>query len=362
MATPIPAFNFTANDLTVNFIDTTIGDVNTYLWEFGFSVMGVPQTSNLKNPTGIVFPSQAVYNIKLTATNGDGVAVYEFPISLWAGPGINLTISELVAGEFPGGMSVSPMYYSQLVRKWQLYLQDSQGISNADVFNESKWTPLGNVLIAKLVVYDLILIAQRNVITSMSSSGHSSILPASPIQLLTDFSIHLEYPVALNIISLLVNGATIAGPVSAIHNDSEMIDWLNTLNLGSFQLVGNAITTIGNSNIFTKIIYSTISNAQQLEVLFTAANQRLSAQTTNTSTSNFTGIQGPVKKITTGPSDVEWVDLSTYWANLLKNGILLNVESELCMLGYKLGIRLWFCPPRKNTKVFIVGRKPPVNC
>lgn len=155
-----------------------------------------------------------------------------------------MTIKELVLAECPGNiLPVPDIYYDELQKKWQLFLQSSLNISDTDVNDETKWPPLANYLIAKLIIWDFILIAQRKSISN--SSGNS---------------------------------------------------------------------------------------------------------------------KGPVKKIQTGPSIVEWADLSSYWASIAKSGIVDNIREEMCMFAIKLGIRLYLCPNIKKTKIFIIGKKPKNKC
>lgn len=367
MSKPIPSFNFNANGLTVDFNNTTSGIVTTYLWDFGFKVATVEQTSALANPLGIVFPSGGKYTISLAATNADGTNVYSFDIILASTPTLHLTISELVLAELPQGLPVSLTYYSEVIKKWQLFLQKSQLIADADVFNEIKWPPLANVLIAKLVVYDLILMITRNLITQMSIIGLNNLSTT----LVTDFSITLDLTYPLYIQSVTINSIAIAGPAGAISTLQGVTDWLNTLGKGVFQLTsGGQIVSLGNNNIITILSYKlNPADAAPVQVLFSQTNQRISNSLLNTNTSATFNSKGPVKRIETGPANAEWFDLSVYWANLLRSSskslitgqdgsIMGQIKEEICALAVKMGIQLYICKRLKTTNLFQIGKKP----
>lgn len=357
MSKPTPYFTFVANGLQVQFTNQTTGVVTGYLWDFGFTLASVPQTSTDANPS-ITFPNAGVFTVGLSATNVEGTNVFNFAIVVSNIPNLNSTISELVLGEFPGGLSITANYYNQLVRKWQLYLQASQKISDLDVFDETKWPPMANVLIAKLIVYDLILIAQRSLMTSTSSRGGSS----GSFVLLSDYSITLPIVDPITIQSLIINDLVVLGPVTSFTTLEQIKDWLNTLNMGTWVTSGPDILSFGNKNSFSKLTYNVTGDAQAVEVLFTQSNQRISTAAANNTTSGASGIRGAVKSIETGPSKAEWFDMSNFWANIMKNGVLDNSIQEICMFAMQIGVQLYFCPQRKRTKVFIVGHKPSGRC
>jgi PKD repeat protein len=74
--TPIaPTASFTVNDTSacegqaLNFTDFSIGPPTSWEWSFPG---GTPSTSNLQNPTGIVYSTVGTYDVTLTATNQTG--------------------------------------------------------------------------------------------------------------------------------------------------------------------------------------------------------------------------------------------------------------------------------------------------
>lgn len=58
------------------------------------------------------------------------------------------------------------------------------------------------------------------------------------------------------------------------------------------------------------------------------------------------GINNPIKKIVTGPSEAEWFNSSEFWTDIFKKGGLFDALSfSCCNLASRLRIRLPFCPP-----------------
>ena len=70
-----PVTDFSANTSSVcagssiTFTNLTTGDVDTYAWQF---FGGSPATSSAINPGAITYNTPGTYNVRLTATNGDG--------------------------------------------------------------------------------------------------------------------------------------------------------------------------------------------------------------------------------------------------------------------------------------------------
>jgi hypothetical protein len=354
MPKPIPYFNFSAKGLVVDFYNkTTNTPIDSSLWDFGFSIGGIQQTSTQNNPTGIIFPNEGPYSITLSCTNSEGTGTFTFVIYLSNVPNLNISISEMLMMELPAGVSISDIYYSQLIRKWQLYLQAPLSISGTDVFDENKWPPLANILIGKLLVYDLLLLASKNLMTS-SFVGSGSI-PSNTV-LLTDYSITIDFHDPINISSIKINSVEIPGPSESITDNPSMVNWLNTLAKGTFEVSGNDIISNGNSNAISILTYSYQGDAGVVQVLFKQSNQRISS-ISNTNTTGATSTTKQVKRIETGPSNAEWFDMSAYWSNIFKSGIINNIKEEICMFAGRLKVRLYFCKKLKSTKIFIVGHK-----
>lgn len=72
----LPKASFTANNLTVNFVDTSCGATN-WLWDFGDGV-----TSTIQNPTH-TYNVSGTFNVKLTVGNNAGTNSVVVPIQLF---------------------------------------------------------------------------------------------------------------------------------------------------------------------------------------------------------------------------------------------------------------------------------------
>lgn len=173
MAKPIISFSFTANNLIVIFRPLAIGNVDSWAWDFGASA--TPQTSTAQFPPAITFNAVGQYPIQLSATNADGTSTLINSIIVLDTPGLNLSILSLIKFSVPPGFELEEMLMEQEIKKWQLYLQPTLDpkILDADVFDESKWPPLANILISKLVIYDLILRAASLSITAANVQNNT---------------------------------------------------------------------------------------------------------------------------------------------------------------------------------------------
>jgi PKD repeat protein len=235
---PVASFIFNATGLSVKFTDRSSGSPTAWLWDFGDTT-----SSALQDPPLHVFPADGVYVVSLKASNVDGENTKTLSLTITLEPGLNYSVKDLVTCDLPAGISFDTNCFGQSLRKWQLFLQPFAGIHDADVFNESKWPPLWNVLLAKLLVYDQIIKAASTAMVTLQTSAASQTAE------------------------------------------------------------GGIVTT-----------------------------------------------KGPIKKIETGPSNVEWYDGSAYWTNMLKGssganqgGVLGMIQSDLCVFARRLGVRLPMC-------------------
>lgn len=150
MAKPVALFDFKANGLSVNFYDKSSNSPTTWQWAFG----GGQAQSNIQNPVNIGYFTPGVYTVTLTASNADGADIFKYDIVLSSTPGMNSTIAEMINEWLLPG-SVTPIQLSQLIRKWQLYIQPMvPSVSVADTFDESKWPSMVNLLISQVILVD----------------------------------------------------------------------------------------------------------------------------------------------------------------------------------------------------------------
>lgn len=173
MAKPVAYFGYSKSGLTVNFINTSLNNPTSYLWDFGDG-----NTSTEKSPSH-TYNEMGFFTVKLVATNADGSSE---PLVLTIGASdvndmLNASILELIDHYMPSSLSgeVNASEKISLVQKWQLYLQPlvyiPYEVSEVDTYNEFKWPGLVNSLIAQLVSYDIILQGANQFLSSSGSMG-----------------------------------------------------------------------------------------------------------------------------------------------------------------------------------------------
>lgn len=88
--------------------------------------------------------------------------------------GITASLGIYIQDEKPVNLIITQDKQNNRVRYWRHYLQTliDPNILDADLDDESKWPFLVNVLMAKLVIYDCILLEYKNLaVTATGSSG-----------------------------------------------------------------------------------------------------------------------------------------------------------------------------------------------
>lgn len=180
MAVINPTFDFDGSGLVLNFYNTTQG-ATTFNWNFGFE----GGTSTDENPSGIIFPVDGVYKITYGATTPDGSGITNLSLVITADSRINLTIREMVKYDAPSEINIDTIQYSQSIRSWQERIQPVLvppfAVLPEDTFNEAKWPSLANQLIAKLVIYDIILAKARKLaMTAIGGKGALKAIETGP--------------------------------------------------------------------------------------------------------------------------------------------------------------------------------------
>ena len=144
----------TISGLSVSFTDRSVGVISSWSWDFGDS-----QTSTNQHPTH-VYAAQGNYFVTLTVVAGapdTGTSSLRQQIVLYANGGIGYSIEQMIANQMPSGVSYNVNAIDTGIKEWQLYLQAAAGILDADVYDQTKWPILYNMLIAKLVIWNLII-------------------------------------------------------------------------------------------------------------------------------------------------------------------------------------------------------------
>lgn len=370
MANPVSSYSFTQAGLSVTFKDTsTNGPINTWLWDFGFMIGGVPQTSSLQNPAELTFPQGGLFNVSLTVTGNSGSNQYTSILYISLTPSLNYPIIELVLAELPSGISINTNNFNQILRKWQLFYQPAFSIADADVFDETKYPPLANVLIAKLIIYDFIMKGAQNLITSMgvvTANGGITSLPTTNTLLAGDFSLSFDFSqltadsINLTVLSILVNSQTINGPSGFLNTSDVFLAWINSLGIGIFTYANGIISSISNTNALELMNYQLSTDPSPSQVSFAVTNQKVITQNSQSGAgSGGSGSgRGPVKTIKTGPSEAEWYDGSIFWSNLFKtDGIVDNLKQDICIFSRRVHVVLPFCKKYKTTALPIVSNR-----
>lgn len=168
MAIPVANFTFITNSLSIFLKDKSTENPTTWSWEFGDG-----NVSNVQNPTH-TYAADGDYTVSLVATNADGASeAYEYAVSV--NEANDISIDEIISFELPASITLDQNTKNYLIKKWRLCLQAAFSILDEYLGDESKYSQLQNILIAKLVVYDLIIAeARKYMASSLNGGGNSS--------------------------------------------------------------------------------------------------------------------------------------------------------------------------------------------
>lgn len=180
MAAPIASFTLLPTGLSVQFTDLSTNVPTSWLWDFG----ELP-TQTVQNPLHI-YSVSGQFTVTLTATNAGGSSQVTKTINISTSPVIPLSISDTVNCKIPASIKIDELCKFNYIRYWQLFLQIlvDPTISDANVFDETAWTPLANMLIAELVAYQLIqdTVSQSTASSSSSSTGGQKKIKTGPAE------------------------------------------------------------------------------------------------------------------------------------------------------------------------------------
>lgn len=178
MAAPIANFSFIPNpsnplEITFQGLPSSNGEpIISWLWDFGDTNTS---TNQVQTHT---YTTPGIFLISLTVTNADGSDIIINYIVITNTPNIIDSIITMVECKVPPAFRDLPCIYDY-IRKWQLYLQPQVNtipIPDSDVFIESSWPPLFNVLIAELTVYEVIMarLAAFTIAGNVSGNGSTT--------------------------------------------------------------------------------------------------------------------------------------------------------------------------------------------
>lgn len=364
MAKPICYFTFNINDLSVQFSDRSSGINLVYAWDFGFKVGDDEVVSNQRNPLQ-AFPAYGVYFVSLKVSNTDGYDIYFYSITIGEQPSLFTSVLELVNGELPGGLALELNTTKQLLQKWQLFFQGATGLSNTDVYNETKYGPMWNVLISKLILRDLMLrTLNQAVLSPLQTKPNYQGIETEAITISDYERVFNAASVftggTMTIAALTINGFSYTHG-SAIVNLSDLLTYLNSLSKGIFiyDEGQHKLQSLGNPHIITVFNYVSTNLGGQ-NGSFTSLNERVVPISgfVESGDSNSTG-KGPLKRIETGPSNAEWFDASIFWKNLFdqgrgdqNSGFMGALKQDICMYAYKVEVHLSICTQIKTPVMF----------
>jgi PKD repeat protein len=167
MAIPVANFTFITNGLTAFFQDSSTETPTSWLWDFGDT-----NTSTSQSPNH-TYAASGNYSVSLIATNGDGAStayIYEIKVN----EAQTTSIDDIILFESPPSITLDQNTKNYLLNKWRLYLQAAFKIGDEYLNDEAQYQFLHNVLLAKLVIYDIILIEAKKYLASTMNGGGTS--------------------------------------------------------------------------------------------------------------------------------------------------------------------------------------------
>jgi hypothetical protein len=90
--------------------------------------------------------------------------------------GFSTTLNTIINTETPAGLTITEDQKNTRIRYWRLYLQTAvtPTIADADLEDETAWDDLVNYLIAKLVIYDSLVLESKKAMISASGGGEGT--------------------------------------------------------------------------------------------------------------------------------------------------------------------------------------------
>lgn len=82
-----------------------------------------------------------------------------------------MTIIDRVKEQMGSNLTYTDPYLVEVTKNWQDFLQESAGITDADKYDETKWTRNYNYLISKLIIREAMTSVINKAISSAATSG-----------------------------------------------------------------------------------------------------------------------------------------------------------------------------------------------
>lgn len=161
---PVASFRFVTNGLRVFFEDQSTEAPTVWAWTFGDGNVSVVQ-----NPTH-AFLTPGTYPVTLVSTNLDGESEpYSFDII--ATEDNSVSVHDMIGFELPSSIVSSPALENYYLNNWRVYLQCAFNIEDDYLEDDSHYTHLQNLLLAKLVVYDYLIKLSKDYMASTMGAG-----------------------------------------------------------------------------------------------------------------------------------------------------------------------------------------------
>lgn len=175
----------TTTDLSVQFTDRSIGSIASRAWTFGFT--GGTNTSTAETPL-IAFPTAGIFKVSLEITgsggdSGTSTARKEILIYRRATPLVSFTIEQMIKNILPKDFEYNYDFQIQAIQMWQDYIFSLENEKNSPldaqyIYDQSRYTPSVNTLIANLVIFDLMVNSAQ--LQLMSGKGQVKRMETGP--------------------------------------------------------------------------------------------------------------------------------------------------------------------------------------
>lgn len=119
--------------------------------------------------------------------------------------GFSTSLDAMVTTETPAGLVISPNDKNNRIRFWRNYLQPlvTPVIADVDLEVESVWSTLANSLIAKLVIYDSLLLESKKAMIAASGGGEGAMEGGGALKKLETGPSNAEWWDASNFLSTM---------------------------------------------------------------------------------------------------------------------------------------------------------------
>lgn len=171
MAAPQAYFVFSNSGNSFVFTSLSLNNPSSFAWDFGDG-----NNSTDEGPTHS-YADNGFFKVGLTVTNADGSDTFEQEIQLQNGTVGFRPIFFMVTDVLPADTGIPDATISEFIRKNQLYLSSAAstwGIEEGDTYNETAYSPLANMLVAKMTVVDVLTRGGNQYLASLSGGSSES--------------------------------------------------------------------------------------------------------------------------------------------------------------------------------------------